>query len=154
MESINTPEDRSRGKFASRTLARTVSFQALYQEDMNPGSLDEFTESFFKQELPDHEAILRFARSLVFGTVEKREEIDRILTGLAEHWSLSRMNATDRSVLRMAVYEILFTETPKPVVINEAVELARKFGTKDSAAFVNGILDKVQHGERRMENGE
>ena len=146
MESINTVDTQS--KFANRSLARTVAFQSLYQNDLNPGNLDEFTESFFAQELPDHVPLLRFARSLVFGTVEKCGEIDTILAGVAQNWSLSRMTPTDRNILRLATYEILYMGTPKPVVINEAVELAKKFGSKESAAFVNGILDKVNQSER------
>ncbi len=145
MESINTVDTQSqtRGKFANRSLARTVAFQTLYQNDLNPGDLEEFAEAFFEQELPLHEPLLRFARSLVFGTVEKTSEIDAVLSQVAQNWSLSRMTATDRSILRLAAYEILFMDTPKPVVINEAVELAKKFGSKESAAFVNGVLDKV-----------
>ncbi len=145
MEPINTVDTQShtQGKFANRSLARTVAFQSLYQNDLNPGVLEEFTTEFFEQELPDHAPLLKFARSLVFGTAEKCGEIDAVLTSVTQNWSISRMTATDRSILRLATYEILFMDTPKPVVINEAVELAKKFGSKDSAAFVNGILDKV-----------
>jgi N utilization substance protein B len=143
METINLSEDRSKGKYTNRSLARTVAFQMLYQDDLNPGSREQFTESFLKQELPNYEPLLRFARTLVNGTAEKKEQIDTLLTDLARHWSLSRMNVTDRSILRIAVYEILFMDTPKPIVINEAVELAKKFGTEQSASFVNGILDKI-----------
>ncbi|MDR1268421.1 MAG: transcription antitermination factor NusB [Planctomycetaceae bacterium] len=143
METINLSEDRSKGKYTNRSLARTVAFQMLYQDDLNPGSREQFTESFLKQELPNYEPLLRFARTLVNGTAEKKEQIDTLLADLARHWSLSRMNVTDRSILRIAVYEILFMDTPKPIVINEAVELAKKFGTEQSASFVNGILDKV-----------
>lgn len=140
----NHSTEEHRGKFANRTQARTVAFQILYQDDMNPGSLEQFAESYLEQELPKHEPLLRFARSLIQGVNNNREEIDRILSEVAEHWALSRMNVTDRSILRLAACEILYLDTPKPVVINEAVELAKKFGTADSAAFVNGILDKVQ----------
>jgi N utilization substance protein B len=144
MEKINAPEDYPKGTYANRSMARTVAFQLLYQDDQNPGSREQFIESFLAQELPNYEPLITFARTMVNGTAEKLEQIDALLSGLAQHWSLSRMNATDRSILRIAVYEILFMDTPKPVVINEAVELAKKFGTIDSAAFVNGILDKVQ----------
>lgn len=143
-EAINLPEDYPKGKFANRSLARTVAFQILYQDDLNPGSLEQFAESFLKKELPDHEALLRFTRSLVQGTDEKRKEIDDALTTATQNWSLSRMNATDRSILRLATYEIMFMDTPKPVIINEAIELAKKFGTNDSASFVNGVLDKIK----------
>ncbi|MDR2115123.1 MAG: transcription antitermination factor NusB [Planctomycetaceae bacterium] len=143
METINLPQDRPKGKYANRSLARTVAFQILYQDDLNAGSLEQFTESFLKQELPDYEPLMRFAKTLINGTVEKKEQIDTILTDLAQHWSLSRMTVIDRNILRIAVYEILFMDTPKVVVINEAIELAKKFGTEQSAAFVNGILNNI-----------
>jgi N utilization substance protein B len=153
METINLSEDRSKGKYTNRSLARTVAFQMLYQDDLNSGSREQFTESFLKQELPDYEPLLRFARTLINGTAEKKEQIDTFLANAAQHWSLSRMNVTDRSILRIAVYEILFMDTPKPIVINEAVELAKKFGTEQSASFVNGILDKVIDTKKVIKNG-
>lgn len=143
METINLSEAPSKGKDFNRRLARTVAFQMLYQDDLNSGSREQFTESFLKQELSNNEPLIRFARTLIDGTTEKKEQIDTILTDVAQHWSLSRMNVTDRSILRIAVYEIVFMNTPKPIVINEAVELAKKFGTEQSASFVNGILDKI-----------
>jgi N utilization substance protein B len=143
METINLLKDRPQGKYANRRLARTIAFQMLYQDELNPGSHEQFTETFLEQELPNYEPLIRFARTLVNGTVEKKEQIDILLTNIVQHWSLSRMNVIDRSILRIAVYEILFMDTPKPVVINEAVELAKKFGTDQSASFINGILDKV-----------
>ncbi|MDR3196378.1 MAG: transcription antitermination factor NusB [Planctomycetaceae bacterium] len=145
METINLPQDRPAGKYANRKLARTVAFQLFYQEDLNPGSRKQFAESFLKQELPDYEPLMRFAETLVNGTAEKKEKIDAILAGIAQHWSLSRMSVIDRNILRIAVYELLFMDTPKEVVINEAVELAKKFGTEHSAAFVNGILNNINH---------
>jgi N utilization substance protein B len=143
METINLPKDRSKGKYTHRNLARTVAFQILYQEDLNPGSLEQFTEMFLKQELPDHKPLIHFARTLVNGTAEKKEQIDTILTNVVQHWSLSRINVIDRNILRIAVYEILFMDTPKVIVISEAIELAKKFGTKQSASFVNGILNNI-----------
>lgn len=152
-ESINRPEDHPKGQFSNRSFARTVAFQILYQDDMNSGSRDRFAESFIEEELPDHEPLRRFTRTLVRGTAEKSDELDAVLAKAAEHWSLSRMNATDRSILRLACYEILFMDTPRPVVINEAIELAKKFGTNDSAGFVNGVLDKI-HKSNRSASGQ
>jgi N utilization substance protein B len=77
-------------------------------------------------------------------TSEHREAIDKQLSALSQNWTLARMSPTDRSILRLATAEVLYTDTPKPIVINEALELAKKFGTKDSVAFVNAILDRVQ----------
>ena len=142
-ERVNTAEDYPSGKFANRSMVRTVIFQILYQEELNPGSLECLSESYITQELPRHEALLEFARELLGHILEHREAIDGKLTALSKNWTLARMSPTDRSILRLATSEILYTGTPKAIVINEAIELAKKFGTKDSAAFVNGILDRV-----------
>ena len=142
-EPINTAEDYPQGKFANRSLARIVAFQVLYQEDMNPGTAAKFGEEFLCEELPDHEPIRNFARTLIDGTLQKKTEIGAKLEQAADNWAVARMNSTDRNVLRMAAYEMLFMETPRAVVINEAVELAKRFGTADSAAFVNGVLDRI-----------
>jgi len=144
LERVNTVEDYPPGKFANRTMVRTVVFQILYQEELNPGSRESLSESYIAQELPRHEPLLQFAKQLLAATVEHREEIDDQLAALSRNWTLVRMSPTDRSILRLAAAEILYTDTPKPIAINEAVELAKKFGTKDSPPFVNGILDRVQ----------
>ena len=87
--------------------------------------------------------LIEFARSLVSGVRRNRQKLDQLLTQTADHWSLDRMAATDRNVLRLGAYEILYADTPGRVAINEAVELAKRFGTRQSAQFVNGILDRV-----------
>lgn len=83
-----------------------------------------------------------FCLSLVFGVQRNRDELDAMLTETAQNWSLDRMAATDRNVLRLGAFEILYAETPQRAAINEAVELAKRFGSAQSAAFVNGILDR------------
>ena len=143
-ERVNTVEDYPAGKFANRTMARTVVFQILYQEELNPGSLEKLSEAYIAQELPQHEPLVKFAKQLLNNAIEHREAIDEQLAAFSRNWTLARMSPTDRSILRLATAEILYTETPKPIAINEAVELAKKFGTKESAAFVNGVLDRVQ----------
>jgi N utilization substance protein B len=143
-ERVNTAEDYPTGKFANRRMVRTVVFQILYQEELNPGSLENFSESYIAQELPRHEPLITFAKQLLNNALEHREAIDEQLTTHSRNWTLARMSPTDRSILRLATSEILYTDTPKPIAINEAIELAKKFGSKESAAFVNGILDKVQ----------
>ena len=142
-ERVNSAEDYPSGKFANRSMVRTVLFQILYQEELNPGSLERLSESYITQELPRHGALIEFAQQLLKYTFEHRETIDAQLTVLSQNWTLERMSPTDRSILRLATAEILYTDTPKPIVINEAIELAKKFGTTDSAAFVNGVLDRV-----------
>ena len=143
-DQVNRVEDFPAGKFANRSLVRTVVFQILYQEELNPGSLDALAESYIARELPRHEPLLRFARRLLDSTLEHRVAVDEQLTALSQNWTLARMSPIDRSILRLSASEILYTDTPKPIAINEAVELAKKFGTKDSAAFVNGILDRLR----------
>jgi len=89
--------------------------------------------------------VRKFAVQLFTGTVAQLEEIDRTIQKHAQNWRLKRMPAVDRNILRMAVYELLSAaKTPGTVVINEALEIARKFSTQDSAQFVNGVLDSVK----------
>lgn len=90
---------------------------------------------------------MQFARSLVAGVREYREELDGLIEQAAENWSLSRMAATDRNVLRLGAYELLHTNTPDRVAVDEAVELAKRFGTSQSGPFVNGILDRLMRGK-------
>src|SRR6185295_10218763 len=88
------------------------------------------------------EEAFRYAQALVSGTVENRERIDTLIRGQADNWRLERMPAVDRNILRLAIYEMLFErETPKLVVLDEAIELAKKFGSEQSGRFVNGLLD-------------
>ena len=88
---------------------------------------------------------MEFALSLLDGVREHRAELDQVLAAKAENWSLERMAVVDRNILRLAAYEILYTDTPGRVAINEAVELAKLFGAEQSPPFVNGILDRVLH---------
>jgi len=120
----------------------------LYQDDlnpaMNPGVADEFLRSRLR-----FDELIEFARSLVAGVRRNRGELDSRLARTAEHWSLERMATTDRNVLRLGAYEILFADTPDRVAINEAVELAKRFGTAQSAQFVNGVLDRFLAGHAK-----
>ena len=131
------------GKYANRSKARLVVFQVLFQEDLNPGYCEQFGKKYLEEGLPDHEQILRFAQTLLENCLTHAAEIDARIGNVSRNWSVSRLNATDRNILRLAVCELLYQETPKPVVIHEALDLAAQFGTKDSTAFVNGILDQI-----------
>lgn len=106
----------------------------------NPAQADETLRRRFKDE-----GLFEFAAALVRGVRLNREEMDELIGKAAENWSLERMAATDRNVLRLGAYEILHCDTPDRVAINEAVELAKRFGTAQSAQFVNGILDRLMH---------
>ncbi|HMO87402.1 MAG TPA: transcription antitermination factor NusB [Lacipirellulaceae bacterium] len=127
---------------ARRSRAREIALQALYQEDFNPQNSLESLEAFLALRL--QEADLReFARQLVLGVKRNQEELDQLLAERAANWSLSRMAATDRNLLRLGAFEIRFMDTPDRVAIDEAIELAKRYGTANSPQFINGILDKL-----------
>jgi transcription antitermination protein NusB len=125
-----------------RSRAREVALQVLYEDDLNPGRNPAVADEFVRRRLNSEPALVEFARSLISGVRRNRPELDQMLIERAANWSLARMAATDRNVLRLGAYEILFTETPARVAINEALELAKRYGSKQSAQFVNGILDR------------
>ncbi len=131
-----------------RSRAREVVLQILYEDDLNPSRNLAVADEFLARRLHRDESLVAFARTLLSGTRRNRQELDQLLTVRAENWSLERMAVTDRNVLRLGAFEILFTETPRRVAINEAVDLARRFGTRQSAQFVNGILDKFSQEPR------
>jgi transcription antitermination protein NusB len=122
----------------------------LYQWDATGEVLERIANGFWKVRTTTDETRAR-AEALVRGTLLRAEEIDAAIVAVARNWRLDRMAAVDRSILRLGVYELLAEpQTPPAVVINEAVEMAKRFGEADSAAFVNGILDGVfkQRGAR------
>jgi N utilization substance protein B len=128
----------------NRRRAREYALRALFQR--------EFTGS--KQELLPDEGLSvapgekketeQFADALVQGTIDNLEQIDRVIKEAAEHWEMERMAAVDRNILRFAVYEILYrNDIPSAVTINEALEIAKKYSSLESAPFINGLLDKI-----------
>jgi N utilization substance protein B len=128
-----------------RSRAREVVLQILYQDDLNPDADPKAIEEFLRRRLKNSPQLVEFARSLLSGVRRNRQELDSMLARCAANWSLERMAVTDRNVIRLGAYEMLYTNTPAPVVIDEAVELARRFGAKQSAQFVNGVLDRFLH---------
>jgi N utilization substance protein B len=133
-----------------RTRAREVALQLLFQQDYNPKVERQIVERFAHDRLRDAESA-KFCLALFDGVVQERAVLDQRLTEVAENWRLPRMPTVDRNVLRLGAYELLFTpETPAPAVLNEAIELARRFGSKDSPGFVNGVLDKVKNAEPKL----
>ncbi len=94
----------------------------------------------------DTPELVEFARELVAGVRRNRGQLDQTIEEVAENWSLDRMAATDRNVMRLGAFEILHADTPNRVAIDEAVELAKRFGSAQSGPFINGILDKIMHG--------
>jgi transcription antitermination protein NusB len=125
-----------------RSRAREVALQLLFQFDLNPSVARLVQEQFARERMNDAEGE-RFCLALVDGVQAKRNEIDQTLTQVAENWRLPRMAAVDRNVLRLGTYELMHLETPATAAINEAIELARRFGSKDSPSFVNGLLDRI-----------
>ncbi len=135
-----------------RTRARERALQALYQIDVAAEGIDEALAAFWKSFEPVEREVRELAEALVRGVAGSRRAIDDAIEEASSNWRLDRMARVDRNVLRLAVYELLRTDVPVKVVINEAIELGKKFGSESSGAFVNGVLDKVAAGlspERR-----
>jgi N utilization substance protein B len=127
---------------ARRSKAREVALQMLYQCDLNPDVDGRMVAEMVREQLPE-EDLRDFAMRLFSGTIENRDLLDERIQNIATNWKLFRMAPTDRNVLRLGAFELLHTDTPPNVVIDEALELAKKFGSEPSAQFVNGILDKL-----------
>ena len=132
----------------NRSRAREAALKTLYQMDVTRDSPAEALKIFFRH----HRVAVSsqpFVARLVEGTTQHLAEIDPLLRRHATNWTLERMAIVDRNILRLGAYELLYeTETPPKVVINEAVELAKRFGTADSGKFVNGVLDSIHKTER------
>jgi transcription antitermination protein NusB len=128
---------------ASRRKARELALQMLFQWELGGHTPQHVITTFLHSQRTDPEEE-SFARTLFEGTVREVASLNRMIQERAEHWRLERMAAVDRNVIRMAVYELLREETPPAVVINEALELARRFSTADSVEFVNGVLDAIR----------
>jgi len=127
----------------NRTRARELAIQALYQLDVQGSGLLEFLDSFFIETEPDDFA-RKMASDWCKGAWENLAPCDELIVASSIKWGLSRLCPVDRSILRLAVYQLKFCpDIPPKVVINEAIELARKFSTAQSPAFVNGVLDAV-----------
>lgn len=132
-----------------RTQAREIALQLLYKQDIDPDSVDTLLSSFWEtKDVPAE--VQEYTERLVRGTVTHLGEIDSVLSKYTEHWELPRMAVVDRNILRFSTYELLYLEDiPPKVVINEAVNIAKKFSQEESGKFVNGILDKINHAEPR-----
>lgn len=144
-----------------RTQARELALQILYQVDMTSRDLQDVLEDFWRdradfllaknekekasseQDREDAE-VREYTETLVRGVLDNLDSIDKTIVRFAENWTMNRMAYVDRNILRLSTYELLHTnEIPVKVAINEAVELAKRFGEDDSSKFVNGILDRI-----------
>ncbi len=133
---------------ARRSKAREVALQMLFQVDLNPDVDGRMVKEMILERLPD-EDLRELAWWLFSGTLEMRAQLDEQIQAVAQNWKLHRMAATDRNTLRLGAYEIIHMDTPPGVVIDEAIELAKKFGSGQSSQFVNGVLDKLVPPEKR-----
>lgn len=125
----------------TRRRARELALQLLYQSELTDASPEEM-QAGFEEWLSASESVREFADNLLRGTLDRLAEIDEELGCQTTHWRLERLAAVDRNILRLAMFELIFeSDTPHAVVIDEAIEIAKKFGTKDSGRFVNGVLD-------------
>jgi N utilization substance protein B len=131
----------------ARHRSRQRALQVLYLWDLRKQTVDDailsFYETLAEEELPPRTDPDDFMEALVRGTAENAPGIDQRISSKSEHWRLERMPAVDRNILRMAVYEMSELKTPAPVVIDEALELARQFSGEESVSFINGVLDAV-----------
>jgi len=128
-----------------RRLARELAIQFLYQFDLAGGSVEEAVPLFWTTQEGVNDTVRQFAEELIRGCAMHREVIDQRIAKYTEHWELPRMAAVDRNILRLAIYEMVCRNDIPPVVsINEAVDIAKKYSTPESGAFVNGILDKLR----------
>ena len=127
----------------NRRKARECALQILYQIDVSGHEVAEALSAFWQNFQPEVD-VAEFATALVQGVCERQAEIDKRIQEASHHWKLDRMAKVDRNVLRIAVFEILFRpDIPKKVTLNEAIEIAKRYGTEDSGAFINGVLDHI-----------
>jgi N utilization substance protein B len=132
-----------------RRKAREVALQFLYQLDQHGETDPTAHETEFWSRHPVDEETRAFASALVHGVMRRHAEVDKLIAQYTEHWDIDRMAVVDRNILRLAVWELLDqASAPPKVAINEAIEIAKKFGTGESGRFINGILDRV-HKELR-----
>lgn len=122
--------------------ARVVAFQILYGYEVNP--TEKIPDDMIHERVRGDVAQIGFARDLVRGVFRHQDAIDALIRGAAENWSLERMAPTDRNLLRLGVFELLHTDTPPALAINEAIEIAKEYGNKNSGGFVNAILDRIK----------
>ncbi|MDX1948423.1 MAG: transcription antitermination factor NusB [Pirellulaceae bacterium] len=132
-----------------RSRAREIVLQVLYEDDLNPDRNPEAADRFLCARLNDDRELIDFARSLVAGVRKHRAEIDQLLVERADNWTLERMAVTDRNILRLGAFEMLHGGTPEKVAISEAVDLAKRYGARQSPHFVNGVLDRFVRKERK-----
>jgi len=139
-------------KSGTRRKSRELALQMLFQRDMGQQTPDHVRQTFWNERKDLDEKVRGFADELFALASEREKEIDEIIERNAEHWRMERMAVVDRNVLRVGVAEFIgYPDTPRPVIINEALEIGRRFSTPESVQFINGVLDSVA---RELGEGE
>ncbi|MBL7197274.1 MAG: transcription antitermination factor NusB [Candidatus Omnitrophica bacterium] len=127
-----------------RTQAREIALKVLYQIDISHQEPTKATEDFFNYNQEFLEGVKEFSIKIILGTIDNLEAVDKKIAEFATNWELRRMAIVDRNILRLACFELIhLDDIPSKVTINEAVELAKKYGGIDSGKFINGVLDKI-----------
>jgi len=128
----------------TRRKSRELALQMLFQADMGKQSPDQVRKSFWSERKEMDESVRGFADDIFRLATERSEDIDKLIEAHAQNWRMERMAAVDRNVIRAAVAEFMgYPQTPSPIVINEALEIARKFSSPEAINFINGVLDSV-----------
>lgn len=131
-----------------RTLSREAAIKILYAWDITGEEMEDCFEDFWSNARKIEAEVKDFCSVLVMGVDKYHQQIDESISRYASNWQIDRMATIDRNVLRLATFELLFAgDVPPKVAINEAIELAKRFGDKDSGKFVNGVLDKIHKTE-------
>ena len=138
----------------NRTQSREYALQMLYQADIRHVGYEQVQQEFWQAGESADKEVKAFANALFEGTSARRTEIDATIADYADNWNMKRMAVIDRNILRLGVFELLHQEdVPSKVCINEAIELAKRFGDADSSKFINGILDAIHKKTHARENG-
>ncbi|MFG0267037.1 MAG: transcription antitermination factor NusB [Rhodopirellula sp. JB055] len=130
-------------RMSTRRRAREIVLQLLYEADLNDWRDAATSRKFIRSRLQGRKVLTDFAADLLDGTLARRDDIDAKLSKLSTNWALHRMPVTDRNVLRLGAYEILYSGTPGQVAISEALTLAKRYGGENSPRFINGVLDRL-----------
>lgn len=128
----------------NRRYSRELVIQFLYLTEMNEGEVENQLKAFWENNSCEEEGVQSFTEDILKDIFDHKEEIDARLEKYSDNWTLSRMAVIDRNLLRMAASELMYSKTvPPKVAIDEAVEIAKKYGTADSPNFINGVLDRI-----------
>jgi len=133
-----------------RRYGREIALKVLYQKDITPLTIEEILERTFENHEDVPVEIKEFSKKIILGTVENWDLINKNIEKYAENWSIDRIAVVDLNILRIALYELSFDpDTPARVILNEAIEIAKKYGDTKSYQFINGILDRASHELRK-----